>query len=359
MSQLTTRFQNIYNLKDHHFDIVGCGAIGSYTAMNLVRAGAEKFTLWDFDTCAPVNVGVQHYGLEHMGKSKVHMLREQMLSINPRAIINSINKKYGERYLDYRTKHYLEDLYNVDIKNMKAFVIIGADSMKARKDIFEQFKIKYFEFSNYYRTRNLNSLRFIKENISFTKETIKEINTSSDYDLRILEDYHGNTQQKGFSCIEYKRIILGEIIDELGYKNFDTYYIDARMGSETFQMETYHIPRLKLNPISNQNEKEKQFWVGETAFDIDESLKLYNDQLDITFGEFEKAYFDKWYTDEEGDSQPCNARSTNYCAGMSASFINNQVRKIVDTRSPVNPKVLFSFPSMTCVSDVDYNRLTP
>ena len=69
---------------------------------------------------------------------------------------------------------------------------------------------------------------------------------------------------------------------------------------------------------------------------------------------FEEEYFKNWYSDEEGDSQPCNARSTNYCAGMSASFINNQVRKIVDPRSPVNPKVLFSFPSMTCDSSMSF-----
>ena len=94
MSALTTRFQNIYNLGDNLFEIIGVGAIGSFTAMNLVRAGAENFCLWDDDIIAPVNIGVQHYTSKHIGLSKTKSLRNQMLEINPNAIISAFRKRF-------------------------------------------------------------------------------------------------------------------------------------------------------------------------------------------------------------------------------------------------------------------------
>lgn len=277
MSQLTARFQNIFDLNIHNFDIVGCGAIGSYTAMALVRAGATRFTLWDFDTVATVNIGVQHYNLNHVGKVKTLMLMKQMQEINPRCTIKPISKRFGEQSYRWNYRPTIQNLnsYNIEnsiYDNIICFILIGVDSMSSREEIANRFSMdKYY----------------------------------SSYDR--------------------------------GYDRFDTYYIDARMGSETFQMDIFYIPKIERTDGMNDNAVET----------------IAKERMEV----FRSQYFETWYSDDDGDSEPCNSRSTNYCASMSAAFINNQVRKIVDERSPINPSITFNFPSMTLLSNVDMRNI--
>ena len=68
-------------------------------------------------------------------------------------------------------------------------------------------------------------------------------------------------------------------------------------------------------------------------------------------------YLENWYSDDVGNPEPCNARSTNYCASMAASFLNNQIRKICDRKSTTDTNVLFNFPQMIVQSETDYSKL--
>ena len=52
-----------------------------------------------------------------------------------------------------------------------------------------------------------------------------------------------------------------------------------------------------------------------------------------------------WYSDEEGSTEPCNAKATSYCSNMSGSFIANSVRKLI-MEQPYNRKFSFNFPIM-------------
>ena len=63
--------------------IIGCGAIGSTLAENLVRYGLRKITLYDFDDVCAHNVANQMYGEEDIGKLKVDALKGALLRINP------------------------------------------------------------------------------------------------------------------------------------------------------------------------------------------------------------------------------------------------------------------------------------
>ena len=58
-----------------------------------------------------------------------------------------------------------------------------------------------------------------------------------------------------------------------------------------------------------------------------------------------KQYMQHWYSDEQGDEEPCNAKATSYCSNMSGSFIANSVRKFI-TDSPLNGNFSFHFPTM-------------
>jgi len=51
-----------------------------------------------------------------------------------------------------------------------------------------------------------------------------------------------------------------------------------------------------------------------------------------------------WYSDEEGSTEPCNAKATSYCSNMSGSFIANAIRKLI-TGQPYDREISFNFPT--------------
>lgn len=64
--------------------IVGCGALGSMTAMQLAAAGVKKIVIADFDTVDISNLQRQFFfTTEEAGKMKAEMLKRKMIAINP------------------------------------------------------------------------------------------------------------------------------------------------------------------------------------------------------------------------------------------------------------------------------------
>ena len=61
----------IDNFGDKIFHILGCGAIGSAAAMQLVRMGAEEFLLYDFDRVSEEFIGVSQYTIHDIHLPKV------------------------------------------------------------------------------------------------------------------------------------------------------------------------------------------------------------------------------------------------------------------------------------------------
>ena len=204
----------VNNLHEYTFHILGCGAIGSSAATQLIRCGATKFVLYDMDEVATENIGVSQYMDEHIGMKKTEALEEHMLSINCRGIEILQIPEYFDmfRYQD-----------NNDI------VILGFDSMKSRKEA-------------------------VKE-ICFNKKT--------------------------------KPYLL----------------IDGRMGGEHYQQYVFK---------------------------------------DVTLAK----YLRTWYSDEEGDPEPCNIKASSYCSNMAGSMIVNAIKKVV-TGSPYETMLTFNFPMMT------------
>lgn len=68
---------------DARIHIVGCGSVGSTLAENLARCGVTKMTLWDFDTVEAHNIVNQMFRQQDVGKSKVEVLKDILMDINP------------------------------------------------------------------------------------------------------------------------------------------------------------------------------------------------------------------------------------------------------------------------------------
>lgn len=71
------------DMLDSRIHIIGCGAIGSTVAENLVRFGITKITLYDFDNVEPHNIANQMFRNTDIGKLKVEALAEYLAEINP------------------------------------------------------------------------------------------------------------------------------------------------------------------------------------------------------------------------------------------------------------------------------------
>ena len=85
--------ENISKLNQSHILIVGLGGVGAYAAEQLVRSGIGNLTMVDGDTIHITNINRQLPATqENIGKSKLDILKQRFLEINPNLNINSINR---------------------------------------------------------------------------------------------------------------------------------------------------------------------------------------------------------------------------------------------------------------------------
>ena len=69
--------------------IIGAGGLGSNCAMHLVRSGFADLVLADPDTVEPSNLNRQHFTLAQIGRPKVLALRDNLMAVNPDAVIEA------------------------------------------------------------------------------------------------------------------------------------------------------------------------------------------------------------------------------------------------------------------------------
>lgn len=68
---------------DRRVVVVGCGNVGSHTALALARMGLSRFVLVDFDTVEQHNLSSQAYPVDSIGRLKVEVLRDELTRVNP------------------------------------------------------------------------------------------------------------------------------------------------------------------------------------------------------------------------------------------------------------------------------------
>lgn len=115
---INTRSQDIADISGVKFHIVGCGAIGSSVAIQLVRLGAKSFVLYDFDKVEIPNIGVSQYNEQDVGLTKVGALKNHMKRINTMIEVEMIVSKF---------KYYEGSKDDI--------LVLGLDSMSARMEI--------------------------------------------------------------------------------------------------------------------------------------------------------------------------------------------------------------------------------
>lgn len=101
-------------------NIIGAGAIGSFTALTLAKMGFNDISVWDADTVESHNLPNQFYRECDIGKPKVLALKEIIQAFTGTEI-----KTYQEIFKE---------------RNISGITISGVDSMDVRMEIWRKIK---------------------------------------------------------------------------------------------------------------------------------------------------------------------------------------------------------------------------
>ena len=83
----------IEKLNNSRVIVFGVGGVGSYTVEALARAGVGHITMVDFDEISESNINRQLHSLRStIGKSKVDVMKDRILDINPECEVELVKK---------------------------------------------------------------------------------------------------------------------------------------------------------------------------------------------------------------------------------------------------------------------------
>lgn len=118
---------SVEKLKNAHVAIFGVGGVGGYVLEALARSGVGKFTLIDNDTVSLSNINRQIIATEMtVGRPKVDVAKERVLSINPAAEVYTKNMFFLP-----------ENAGEIDFSQFD-FVVDAVDTVSAKIEIVMQ-----------------------------------------------------------------------------------------------------------------------------------------------------------------------------------------------------------------------------
>ena len=113
--------EGINKLKEAKVAIFGIGGVGSFVVEGLVRAGVYNFILVDNDDISLTNLNRQiHATHKTIGKSKVEVMQERILEINPDAKVDIFKTFYmpdsKEKILDESVDYIVDAIDTITAK---------------------------------------------------------------------------------------------------------------------------------------------------------------------------------------------------------------------------------------------------
>ncbi|MBR3051413.1 MAG: tRNA threonylcarbamoyladenosine dehydratase [Selenomonadaceae bacterium] len=118
--------ENFYKLTSATVAVFGVGGVGSFAVEALARSGVGHLVLIDKDDIDETNINRQIHALTStVGKSKVSVMRERILDINPAAQVDTIQKFFlpGENVEDFFICRYDYVVDAIDTITAKIFLV--------------------------------------------------------------------------------------------------------------------------------------------------------------------------------------------------------------------------------------------
>ena len=165
MEELFSRSELIYGkeamdkLSKCHVAIFGVGGVGGYVAESLARTGIGKFTLIDNDTVNLSNFNRQIIATkETLNKYKVDAMKERILSINDKAVVE-VKKMFV----------LPENIDEIDFKEFD-YIVDAIDTVKAKLAIIKKAnELNIPMISSMGAGNKLNPMGFVVADISKTE----------------------------------------------------------------------------------------------------------------------------------------------------------------------------------------------
>ncbi|TCT16166.1 tRNA A37 threonylcarbamoyladenosine dehydratase [Natranaerovirga pectinivora] len=119
--------EGLEKLKNSTVAVFGIGGVGTYAVEGLVRSGVGKLILVDDDDVCLTNINRQlHATRKTIGKPKVEVMKERILTINPKVEVVA----YQELYTAETAEKLLSDDYD--------YVIDAIDMVTSKLDLIER-----------------------------------------------------------------------------------------------------------------------------------------------------------------------------------------------------------------------------
>ncbi|MEW9122751.1 MAG: tRNA threonylcarbamoyladenosine dehydratase [Thermotaleaceae bacterium] len=126
-TELIIGTENLEKLKNSRVAVFGIGGVGTYAVEGLARSGVGKFVLVDDDDICLTNINRQIHALRStVGKSKVELMKNRVLEINPRAEVETYKMLYNGETADM----LLSEDYD--------YVVDAIDMVSAKLDLVER-----------------------------------------------------------------------------------------------------------------------------------------------------------------------------------------------------------------------------
>ena len=122
------RQNKIFNPENQslNISIIGCGSIGSFTALTLAKMGFKNIKVIDFDKVESHNIPNQFYRIKDIGKPKLIALQE-------------IVKEFTGIKIKILNKEIKKDFEFNDL-DLNSIIVLCVDNMKTRKLIYNKIK---------------------------------------------------------------------------------------------------------------------------------------------------------------------------------------------------------------------------
>ena len=120
-SEILIGAEALQKLNNSKVAIFGVGGVGAYAVEALARAGLGSFVLIDDDVVCLTNLNRQlHATLDTLGRPKVEVMKERILSINPDAKVDTCQEFYtvekGDKLLQDDLDYVIDAIDTVSAK---------------------------------------------------------------------------------------------------------------------------------------------------------------------------------------------------------------------------------------------------
>ena len=214
--------ENIEKISKSKIIIYGIGGVGSYVVEGLVRAGVENIVLVDNDVISPSNLNRQiHATISNIGKLKVECMKKRILSINPKAKVETYvpqNMEIEEELLINNTINYVVD--SVDTVSTKLKLIQRAKEQNVPiiscMGTGNKLDPTKFEISDIYKTSVCPLAKVIRKELR--KRNIKDLKVLYSKEEPIKHEKESRTPASiSFVPSVAGMIIAGEVVKDIIY----------------------------------------------------------------------------------------------------------------------------------------------